>query len=94
MEVVSCPAETVERRDGKAVCSRRPYVFTTGRREAELAQAVREIGRSVTGVQGDLSNLGHLDRLFAQIRRGKGTLDIVFANAGVAKYAPVSESHP
>ena len=63
------------------------YVFVTGRRDAELATAVKEIGRKVTGVQGDVSSLGDLDRLFAQITREKGTLDIVFANAGVAKYA-------
>jgi NAD(P)-dependent dehydrogenase (short-subunit alcohol dehydrogenase family) len=41
----------------------------------------------VTGVQGDVSNPGDLDRLFAQIKREKGRIDIVFANAGVAKYA-------
>jgi NAD(P)-dependent dehydrogenase (short-subunit alcohol dehydrogenase family) len=64
------------------------YVFITGRRERELAAAVKEIGRNVTGVQGDVSNLGDLDRLFAQIEREKGKLDIVFANAGLAKYAP------
>src|SRR5437763_4913752 len=65
------------------------YVFITGRREQELAAAVKEIGRNVTGVQGDVSSLGDLDRLFAQIKREKGRLDIVFANAGVAKYAPL-----
>ena len=64
------------------------YVFITGRRVPELAAAVKEIGRNVTGVQGDVSNLGDLDRLFAQIKREKGKLDIVFANAGAAKYAP------
>jgi NAD(P)-dependent dehydrogenase (short-subunit alcohol dehydrogenase family) len=64
------------------------YVFITGRRESELAAAVKEIGRNVTGVQGDVSDLGDLDRLFAQIKREKGKLDVVFANAGVAKYAP------
>jgi NAD(P)-dependent dehydrogenase (short-subunit alcohol dehydrogenase family) len=63
------------------------YVFITGRRDPELAAAVKEIGRNVTGVQGDVSNLGDLDRLFAQIKREKGKLDIVFANAGVAKFA-------
>jgi NAD(P)-dependent dehydrogenase (short-subunit alcohol dehydrogenase family) len=63
------------------------YVFITGRREPELAAAVKEIGRNVTGVQGDVSNLGDLDRLFAQIKREKGKLDIVFANAGVARFA-------
>ncbi len=63
-------------------------VFITGRRDPELAAAVKEIGRNVIGVRGGVSNLGDLDRLFAQIKREKGKLDIVFANAGVAKYAP------
>src|SRR6267142_2192464 len=72
------------------------YVFITGRREPELAAAVKEIGSHVTAVQGDGSNLDDLDRLFAQIKREKGTLDIVFANAGVATYTPlgtISEEH-
>lgn len=64
------------------------YVFITGRREPDLAAAVKEIGMNVAGVQGDVSNLGDLDRLFAQIQHEKARLDIVFANAGVAKYAP------
>ena len=63
------------------------YVFITGRRDAELAVAVKQIGENVTGVQGDVSNVADLDRLFAQIKREKGKLDIVFANAGVARYA-------
>jgi NAD(P)-dependent dehydrogenase (short-subunit alcohol dehydrogenase family) len=72
------------------------YVFMTGRREPELAAAVKEIGRNVTGAQGDVANLGDLDRLFAQIKREKGKLDIVFANAGGAKFAPlgtITEEH-
>ncbi len=64
------------------------YVFITGRRETELAAAVKGIGKNATGVPGDVSNLADLDRLFAQIKREKGRLDIVFANAGVAKFAP------
>src|SRR5258706_10598854 len=64
------------------------YVYISGRRDAELAAAVKEIGKNVTGIQGDVSNLNDLDRLFAQIKREKGKLDIVFANAGVAKFAP------
>jgi len=67
------------------------YVFITGRREQELATAVKEIGRNVAGVPGDVPNLDDLDRLFAQIKREKGKLDIVFANAGVAKYARFGE---
>ncbi len=67
------------------------YVFITGRRDSELTTAVKEIGRDVTGVRGDVSNLSDLDRLFEQIKREKGKLDIVFANAGVAKYAHFGE---
>jgi NAD(P)-dependent dehydrogenase (short-subunit alcohol dehydrogenase family) len=67
------------------------YVFVTGRRDAELTAAVKEIGREVTGVQGDVSNLGDLDRLFAQIKLEKGRLDVVFANAGIARYAHLGE---
>jgi NAD(P)-dependent dehydrogenase (short-subunit alcohol dehydrogenase family) len=67
------------------------YVFITGRRNAELAAAVKEIGHDATGVQGDVSDLSDLDRLFDQIRREKGKLDIVFANAGIAKYAHFGE---
>jgi NAD(P)-dependent dehydrogenase (short-subunit alcohol dehydrogenase family) len=63
------------------------YVFITGRRQSELDAAVREIGRNVSGVQGDVSRVDDLDRLFAQIKRDKGKLDIVFANAGTARYA-------
>src|SRR6202142_3546028 len=67
------------------------YVFITGRREKELASAVKSMGESVTGVQGDVSQIGDLERLFAQIKQEKGRLDIVFANAGTAKYAPLGE---
>src|SRR6201981_2001464 len=71
----------------KAFVNEGAYTFITGRRETELAAAVKEIGRNVTGIQGDVSNLGDLERLFAQIKREKDKLDIVFANAGVAKFA-------
>ena len=63
------------------------YVFITGRRDQELAAAAKDIGRNVTAVRGDVSNLGDLDHLFAQIKREQGKLDVVFANAGVAKFA-------
>jgi NAD(P)-dependent dehydrogenase (short-subunit alcohol dehydrogenase family) len=46
----------------KAFVNEGAYTFITGRREAELAAAVKEIGRNVTGIQGDVSNLGNLDR--------------------------------
>jgi NAD(P)-dependent dehydrogenase (short-subunit alcohol dehydrogenase family) len=64
------------------------YIFITGRRETELAAAAKEIRGNVTAIPGDVSNLDDLDRLFAGIKREKGKLDIVFANAGVAKFVP------
>ena len=67
------------------------YVFVTGRREKELAAAVKEIGRNVSGIRVDVSYLEDLDRLFSQIKSEKGKLDIVFANAGAAKYAPLGQ---
>jgi NAD(P)-dependent dehydrogenase (short-subunit alcohol dehydrogenase family) len=60
------------------------YVFITGRREDELAQAVEEIGQKVTGIQADVSKMADLDRLFNQIKEEKGRLDVLFANAGIA----------
>jgi NAD(P)-dependent dehydrogenase (short-subunit alcohol dehydrogenase family) len=67
------------------------YVFITGRRTAELEAAEKEIGGNVIGIQGDVAKLAALDRLLAQIKREKGKLDIVFANAGVAELAPLGE---
>jgi NAD(P)-dependent dehydrogenase (short-subunit alcohol dehydrogenase family) len=67
------------------------YVFITGRREAELSAAVKEIGRNVSGVQGDVSKLTELDRVFARIKQEKGKLDVVFANAGIAQHAPLGK---
>ncbi len=72
------------------------YVFITGRRQQELDAAVRQIGRNVTGVQGDVANLADLDRLFATVQAEKGTLDIVFANAGGGEFVPlgaITEEH-
>ena len=67
------------------------YVFITGRREAELAAAAQEIGKSVTTVRADVSNSSDLDRMVSQIRSEKGKLDVLFANAGIAKYAPIGQ---
>lgn len=71
----------------KALAAEGAHMYITGRRERELAAAVEEIGRNAIGVRGDVSNVGDLERLYAQIRDEKGRLDILFANAGIAKYA-------
>ena len=65
------------------------YVFITGRRQAELDEAVRQIGNHVTGVPGDVANLADLDRLFATVKRQQGRLDVLFANAGILAVAPL-----
>ena len=65
------------------------FVFITGRRQAELDAAVQLLGSSVVGVQGDVSNLGDLDRVVATIKEQKGRLDVLFANAGIAEMAPL-----
>ncbi|MDZ8070961.1 MAG: SDR family oxidoreductase [Nostoc sp. DedQUE08] len=70
------------------------YVYITGRRQAELDAAVEAIGKNVTAVQSDVSNLADLDRLFATIEQGH--LDIIFANAGGGEIAPlgaITEEH-
>src|SRR5262249_10176381 len=72
------------------------YVFITGRRQEQLDEAVRLIGRNVTGVRGDAANLDHLDRLFDRDKRGKGKIDILFASAGKGEAAilgQITEQH-
>ena len=72
------------------------YVFITGRRQNELDAAVSEIGKNVTGIQGDVSNLADLDRLYNTVKDQKGHLDILFANAGIGEFVPlgeISEAH-
>ncbi len=72
------------------------YVYITGRRQSELDAAVRQIGKNVTAVQGDVSNLADLDRLYARVKQQHGRLDIVFANAGIGKVTAlgdISEAH-
>ncbi len=72
------------------------YVYITGRRQSELDKAVKAIGKQVTAVRADASNLSDLDRLFAQIKQEKGKLDVVFANAGGGSLLPlgaITEEH-
>jgi NAD(P)-dependent dehydrogenase (short-subunit alcohol dehydrogenase family) len=72
------------------------YVFITGRRQKELDEAVKKVGRNVTGVQGDIANLADLDRLYAQVKDEKGHIDILVANAGGGSFAPlgtITEEH-
>jgi NAD(P)-dependent dehydrogenase (short-subunit alcohol dehydrogenase family) len=67
------------------------YVFISGRRQDVLDKAVKEIGRNVTGVQGDASKLDDLDRLFETVKREKGSIDVLFASAGRGEFATVDQ---
>jgi NAD(P)-dependent dehydrogenase (short-subunit alcohol dehydrogenase family) len=58
------------------------YVFITGRRQKKLDEAVKAIGRNVTAVQADSSNLADLDRLYETVKNEKGHIDVLFASAG------------
>ena len=72
------------------------HVYITGRRQSELDEAVTEIGDNAIGVQGDVSNLADLDRLYDTVKGQKGRIDILFANAGIAEFAPlgsITEDH-
>jgi NAD(P)-dependent dehydrogenase (short-subunit alcohol dehydrogenase family) len=72
------------------------YVFIVGRRQEQLDEAVKLIGRKVTGMRGDVSNLDDLDRLFDTVKREKGKIDILFASAGkgeAAKLGEITEEH-
>src|SRR6267143_6804575 len=72
------------------------YVFITGRRKAELGAALEKIGGNVTGVQGDVSKLEDLDRFYAIVKKEKGGIDILFANAGVGEFSAlgtITEEH-
>lgn len=65
------------------------HVHITGRRQARLNEALQEIGPTAVGMQGDVSNLADLDRLYGEIQRARGRVDVVFANAGVSESAPI-----
>lgn len=67
------------------------FVYITGRRQSELDAAVRLLGKKVTGVQGDVSHLEDLDRLYATVEQQHGHFDILFANAGVEGMVPLGE---
>jgi NAD(P)-dependent dehydrogenase (short-subunit alcohol dehydrogenase family) len=65
------------------------HVYITGRRQEELDKAVRTIGAGVTAVQGDVSNLADLARLFSKVRSDHRRIDVLFANAGLGALEPL-----
>jgi len=67
------------------------YVYITGRRQDKLDEAVKLIGRNVTGVQGDVSRLDDLDRVYETVKRDKRMIDVLFASAGQGEFAKIGE---
>ena len=71
-------------------------VVITGRSQEALDFAVAELGDRATGIRGDVANLDDLDRLFAEVQKQFGRVDVLFANAGIAPFVPfeaVTEDH-
>ena len=68
-------------------------VFMTGRRQAQLDTAGREVGTNARGVQGDVGNLADLDRLYTIVGAEAGTIDILVANAGHGEFQPLARHH-
>jgi NAD(P)-dependent dehydrogenase (short-subunit alcohol dehydrogenase family) len=62
------------------------YMFITGRRQEQLDKAVKEIGKNVTGVQGDAGSLPDLDRLYQKVKAEKGRVDVLYASAGIGEF--------
>ena len=67
------------------------HVFISGRRQEALDEAVRLIGRNVTGVRGDAADLADLDRLFDTVKREKGAIDVLWASAGTGEQRALGE---
>jgi NAD(P)-dependent dehydrogenase (short-subunit alcohol dehydrogenase family) len=71
-------------------------VIITGRRKAELDAAIAEIGHGALGIQGDVSKLADLDKLYVEVKQKFGRIDVLFANAGIAEVVPldaITEAH-
>ena len=80
--VITAPTSGMALATAKVFVEEGAYVFITGRRQEKLDDAVKAIGRNVTGVQGDAANLADLDRLCETVKKEKGYIDVLFASAG------------
>src|SRR5262245_11630499 len=67
------------------------HVFISGRRQEALDEAVKLIGRNVTGVRADSTNLDDLERLFDAVRREKGAVDVLWTSAGTGEAGKLGE---
>ena len=75
----------------KRFVSEGAYVFITGLYQKEIDEAISEIGKNVSGIQSDVSNLVDIDKMYDVVKDQKGHIDILFANAGIIQFAPLGE---
>jgi NAD(P)-dependent dehydrogenase (short-subunit alcohol dehydrogenase family) len=75
----------------KRFVSEGAYVFITGLYQKDVDIAVSDIGKNVSGIQGDVSNLADIDKMYDVVKDQKGHIDILFANAGIIEFAPLGE---
>ena len=81
--VITGGATGIGRAAAKRFIEEGAFVFIFGRRQEALDAAVADLGPNARAVKGSVSDLTDLDRLYAAVKAERGTLDIVFANAGV-----------
>ena len=89
--VITCGATGIGRAAAKRFIEEGAFVFIFGRRQKELDAAVADLGPNARAVKGSVSDLADLDRLYAAVKAERGTLDIVFANAGAGSQLPLGE---
>jgi NAD(P)-dependent dehydrogenase (short-subunit alcohol dehydrogenase family) len=70
------------------------HVFIVGRRQSELNKAVDHIGKNVTAVQGDVTRMEDLDRLYSKVKAERGSVDVLFANSGFVEHQAIGEISP
>jgi NAD(P)-dependent dehydrogenase (short-subunit alcohol dehydrogenase family) len=89
--VITGGATGIGRAAAKRFIEEGAFVFVFGRRQEALDAAAADLGANARAVQGSVSDLADLDRLYAAVKAERGTLDIVFANAGAGSQLPLGE---
>ena len=89
--VITGGATGIGRAAAKRFIEEGAFVFIFGRRQEALDAAVADLGANARAVKGSVSDLADLDRLYAAVKAERGTLDIVFANAGTGSQLPLGE---
>ncbi|PDT92025.1 oxidoreductase [Bradyrhizobium sp. Y36] len=70
------------------------FVYIFGRRQEQLDAAVAKLGSQARAVRGSVTDLADLDRLYGTVKKERGGLDVLFANAGTGLFAPLGEITP